>query len=103
MAIQIITTVNTEDSGRHLATLLVDRRLAACVQIVPGIKSIYRWKGKIEEEQEVQLIIKSRENLYKAVEQVILENHPYECPEILSIPVLDGYGEYLAWLEENVQ
>ena len=101
-AIQVVTTAPTRDVAQKIATALVERGLAACAQVVCGpIRSTYRWKGRIETAEEWLCIIKSRRELYVAVEAAIREMHPYETPEILALPVEAGSADYLRWLKEE--
>ena len=86
-----------------MAGLLVSKRLAACVQILPGLESHYRWKGKKETSQEVLLLIKTKTSIYKKVESLILKNHPYEVPEIICLPIAQGSKTYLSWLGSQVK
>ena len=79
--------------------MLVEQRLAACVQMFP-IESVYLWKGKICEEGEVMLLIKSRTELFDKIAATIRQVHPYEVPEIVQMPITDGLPEYLQWIEE---
>lgn len=96
--VQVLTTVGSEDEARRLSEALVERRLAACVQVVGPITSRYRWRGAIEEAREWQCLAKTEQSRYPAVEAAIRELHSYEEPEILSIPVLDGSAGYLRWV-----
>jgi len=89
------------EAGR-LADLLVERRLAACVQIV-DIASTYSWKGKLEHTQECLLLIKTTAACYPQVESALRENHSYELPEIVQIPIENGLPDYLKWIDENVK
>jgi periplasmic divalent cation tolerance protein len=98
--LQIITTTGTIDDARRIAAALVERRLAACVQVVGPIESIYHWQGKVEAAQEWQCWIKTRGDLYASVEQAIRELHPYELPEILTIPA-EASKPYLDWLRRE--
>jgi periplasmic divalent cation tolerance protein len=98
--LQIITTTAQADEARRIARALVERRLAACVQIVGPIESVYRWQGKIEIAQEWQCWIKTRGDLYGRVEQTIRELHSYEVPEILTM-VAEGSKAYLDWLRRE--
>jgi periplasmic divalent cation tolerance protein len=100
--IQVVTTTERQDDAQRIASLLVQERLAACVQIVGPIHSTYRWRGNIENAQEWQCWAKSRRDLYEAIEKAIREIHPYEVPEILAMPILIGYANYLAWLDGEV-
>jgi periplasmic divalent cation tolerance protein len=85
-----------------MAGLLVSKGLAACVQILPGLESHYRWKGKKETSSEVLLICKTRSSLYKQLEKALLKNHPYEVPEIVCLPITKGSKTYLKWIDEEV-
>lgn len=96
--IQITTTTDKKEVAERIAFRLVEEKIAACVQIVGPITSIYRWKGTIERAEEWQCIIKSREDLYQDIEHAIKSVHPYEVPEIIAIPIVAGSGEYLEWL-----
>ncbi len=89
------------EAGR-LADLLVERRLAACVQIV-DIASTYSWKGKLEHTQECLLLIKTTAACYPQVESALRKNHSYELPEIVQIPIENGLPDYLKWIDENVK
>jgi periplasmic divalent cation tolerance protein len=97
--IQVVTTTERREDADRIARTLVDERLAACVQVVGPISSVYRWRGVIETAQEWQCWAKSRRDLYEQIEQAIRRIHPYEVPEILAVPVLCGSAGYLAWLE----
>jgi len=88
--------------GEKLGRGLVEARLAACVSIVPGLTSIYRWKGEIQVDREVQLLIKTRADARERVRAWLRANHPYEVPEILELAVAGGSEPYLAWLREQV-
>jgi periplasmic divalent cation tolerance protein len=99
--IQIVTTTASADDARRIARGLVERRLAACVQIVGPIESIYRWEGKIETAAEFQCWIKTRSELYDRVEQAIRELHPFDVPEILAVPAVQGSAAYLEWLRRE--
>jgi periplasmic divalent cation tolerance protein len=97
----ILVTVNSQEEGQSIARALVDSRLAACVNIISGLRSIYRWKGKIWDEGEFLLLIKTQMALFEQVEGKIKEIHSYEIPEIISIPITQGFGTYLNWLRES--
>lgn len=100
--IQVLTTTDTKNLAEQIGRALVERRLAACVQIVGPIESIYRWQGQIETAEEWQCWIKTTRERFAAVEQAIRELHTYSVPEILAIPVVAGSAAYLQWLEEQV-
>ena len=99
--IQVITTVSKKTDAEKIAKLLIDKRLAACVQITGSIKSIYHWKGKIETAKEWVCVIKTRKSCYKKVEKQIRELHPYEVPEIIAVSIAKGSKDYLKWLSEE--
>jgi periplasmic divalent cation tolerance protein len=100
--IQVLTTTEKKEDAERIATCLVEKRIAACVQIAGPITSIYRWKGKIESALEWQCWIKSKEVLFKEIEKTIKSVHPYEVPEIIVVPIVEGSTEYLGWLESEV-
>lgn len=97
----VLTTVGVHETADKLAEQLVERRLAACVNIIGPIHSVYRWKGKVEREQEYLLLIKSNVQRAEQLSSVLKELHPYELPELLEITISGGSSEYLAWLAEN--
>lgn len=100
--LQVVTTTDTKALAETIGRALVERRLAACVQIVGRIESIYRWEGRIESAEEWQCWIKTTRDRFPAVEQAIRELHTYTVPEILAIPVVAGAADYLKWLAEQV-
>jgi periplasmic divalent cation tolerance protein len=101
--IQVFTTTASREDAERIGQAVVDQRLAACVQLVGPITSIYRWQGAIETSQEWLCLIKSRQDLYADLEAAIRRLHPYEVPEILAMPVLAGNPSYLAWLDTEVR
>ncbi|MFQ6068653.1 MAG: divalent-cation tolerance protein CutA [Candidatus Bathyarchaeia archaeon] len=101
--IQIITTTDTKESAEKIADMLVKNRLAACVQIIGPIASVYWWKGKIEKFAEWLCIIKTRRDLYKDIESSIRRKHTYEIPEILAVPVIEGNESYILWLSKELR
>jgi len=94
----VLTTAGSDEQAEMLARALVDRRLAGCVNILQGVCSVYRWKGKVNREAEKLLLIKTAERLLGEVKAAIRELHSYEVPEILVLPIGDGDPDYLAWL-----
>lgn len=101
-AIVIVTTVGTEEQANTIARELVARRHAACVNIVAGVRSIYRWQGKVCHDGELLLIVKTMAEEFDAVAGVIQELHSYDLPEILSFPVDRGEPRFLSWIESSV-
>lgn len=98
----VLCTCANEEDALRLANTIVEERLAACVNILPRIRSIYRWKDQIESEQEVLLIIKTTQERFAALRDRMVALHPYETPEILALPVVDGLQKYLTWLQAQV-
>ena len=96
------STVGSGEDAERIARTLVERRLAACVNLVPGLVSIYRWKGAVERDEERLLIIKTRAERLEALRAALLELHPYELPELIALPIEGGHPPYLAWLDESV-
>jgi periplasmic divalent cation tolerance protein len=97
--IQVITTTSSRDDALRMAHMLVERRLAGCVQVIGPITSMYRWHDRIEQAEEWQCLIKSRQDLFDVLAEEIRAGHPYEVPEILAVPVVEGSRDYLAWLQ----
>jgi len=94
----VLTNLPDLAAARKLAQLLVEQRLAACVNVLAPCSSVYRWQGRIETATEVPVLIKTVASRYSRVEAAIRANHPYELPEIVSVPVVAGLGEYLGWV-----
>ncbi|BBO30859.1 divalent-cation tolerance protein CutA [Lacipirellula parvula] len=99
--IQIATTAGSREEADRIATALVDRSLAACVQIVGPMQSVYRWQGQIDRSEEWLCQIKTTRQHYAAVEAAIRELHSYECPEVIATPIVAGSAAYLQWLAEQ--
>ncbi len=90
-----------KDASETLARHLVEQRLAACVNIVPGVQSVYRWEGKLCVESESTLLIKTRAELVDKLTQELVNIHPYDVPEVIAVPILEGHGPYLQWLVDE--
>jgi periplasmic divalent cation tolerance protein len=99
----VLSTAGSEQEAHKIAHILVKRRLAACVNILPRVQSIYRWKGEIESAQEWLLLIKTRVDKFPAVRDAIGELHSYEVPECIVLEIEDGSLPYLQWLEKATQ
>ena len=99
----VLTTASSKDEALKIARQLVERRLAACVNIVPHVESIYRWKQKVESSQEWLLVIKSTASKFAELRDAIGQLHSYELPECLALSIEDGSPAYLQWLEESVE
>jgi periplasmic divalent cation tolerance protein len=99
--ILVLTTV-PEEEAEALARTLVEERLAACVNRVPGLRSTYRWRGQVERADEELLIIKSRADLFASLKHRIVELHSYDVPEIIALPIIEGSEPYVRWLDEEI-
>lgn len=93
----LVTTVNQEEAVR-IGKEMVNAKLAACANVIPSIQSIYRWDGKVVQEEEVLLILKSVKPRYRALEKAIKAMHTYEIPEIIALPVKEGFDRYIGWV-----
>ena len=100
--ILVLTTCEGRAEARQLADTLVSARLAACINLVPGVESIYRWRGNIEHSDEVMLLIKTTNSRLAAVEAEIKARSSYELPEVLAVPVTAGSADYLGWIAASV-
>ncbi len=101
-AIVLLCTCADQDEALRIANSLVESRQAACVNILPAVRSIYRWKGNIETAQEVLLLIKTTHEHLQVLQDVIAQLHSYDTPEIIALPILSGSEKYLSWLREQV-
>ena len=97
--IMVLTTCNSSETSSLIAETLISNKLAACVNIIKGVESVYQWQGKIEHDKEILLIIKTRESLFSQVEQSIQELQSYELPEIIAVPIKTGEKNYLNWIQ----
>lgn len=99
----IYITVSNEEEGVNIAKKLVEEKLAGCINIVRDIRSVYTWQGKIEDEHELLLIVKSDRKLFKRLKDRVKELHSYTVPEIIAIPIIEGSEDYLKWLQEATE
>jgi periplasmic divalent cation tolerance protein len=99
----ILTNLPDAQSAQTVARKLVESKLTACINILPAVQAIYRWKGAIEEATEVTLMIKTTRARYAELECMIKEMHPYEVPEIIGLPILAGLPNYLAWIAQETK
>ena len=95
----VLSTCPDNATAQRLATMLVEQQLAACVNVLPGLTSVYRWQGAIQHDSEVLLLAKSRADRYPQLESALVEHHPYELPEVVAVSLTQGLEGYLAWLD----
>ncbi len=100
--IQIYTTAAKKNDAEHIAKVLSGKNLSACTQIIGPITSVYQWKGKTEKSKEWLCLIKSTKGNYKKIEKIIKKIHPYELPEIIAVPIIEGSREYFNWMEKEL-
>jgi len=101
--IVVFVTCSSEQEGLKIANALVEGRLAACANLISPIRSIYRWKGKIWDEKEWLLIIKTQKGRFEELEKKVRSLHSFSVPEIISLPISDGSSSYLKWIKENTE
>lgn len=101
VALLVLTTLPDADSAGRVASSLVERRLAACVNILPAGTSVYAWQGKTHRDPENVLLIKTTEARYRQLQDALLALHPYELPEIIAVPITQGLPPYLQWIDES--
>ena len=97
----VFTTAPSVEDGRRLARALVERRLAACGTVIPGGVSVYRWRGVVEEQDEVMVVLKTTAERWPDLASALPGLHPYEVPELLALPVVLGHGPYLRWVSDE--
>jgi periplasmic divalent cation tolerance protein len=100
--LQITTTVGTRQDAERIASELVDRRLAGCVQISGPVQSTYRWQGAVETAEEWRCVAKTSDVQFAAIERLLAELHPYDLPELVATPIVAGSDAYLKWLDEQL-
>jgi periplasmic divalent cation tolerance protein len=100
--IVVLSTCGSEEEAVRIATRLVEEHLAACVNLIPRIRSIYRWQGKVEDATEWMLLIKTSRDRYDSLATVLEAAHSYELPEVLALPIVAGSANYLAWLDAEL-
>jgi periplasmic divalent cation tolerance protein len=99
----VLTNLPDRASAERLATLLVEQRLAACVNVLAPCDSVYRWQGETQRDEEHPLLIKTAQDCYAELEAAIRANHPYELPEIIAVPIVRGLPAYLSWVESETR
>ena len=102
-AVVVFVTCPTRAAARRIASALVARRLAACVNVLPGVESLFRWEGKVDQAREALLIIKTRAARLEALRRAVVALHPYEVPEVIAVPVAAGHRPYLRWVEASTR
>ncbi|MBM3774124.1 MAG: divalent-cation tolerance protein CutA [Acidobacteria bacterium] len=100
--IVVLTTCSSPEDGERIARRLVESRLAACVNILPSMRSFYRWEGRVQADAELLLLIKSSRAAFDRLRSEIEQLHPYQVPEIIALPIVDGSRNYLGWLDAEV-
>ncbi len=98
----VLTNLPDRETAISLAQTLVDKRLAACANVMDGCSSIFRWQGEVQAEREIPVLIKTRADRFESLQQEILAHHPYELPEIIAVPVEAGFQPYLDWVSAEV-
>jgi periplasmic divalent cation tolerance protein len=99
----VLSTLPNADKAAEVGRVLVEERLCACVNIVPAVRSIYRWQGAVQDDSEALAIIKTTRDRYEQVAQRIVQLHPYELPEVIALPLAAGHAPYLAWVGDSVE
>jgi len=99
----VYTLTPNIDEAKKIAHALVEKRLAACVNIIPGVTSIYEWQGEICEDGEFLVLAKTRQELFEEIKALILENHSYELPAVVMLPIVAGLEGYLEWVDKNTK
>ena len=99
--IVVFITAPNEKEAASISRTIVEERLVACVNIIPSVRSIYRWQGRVEDEQEVLMIVKTKSPLFERLQKRVKELHSYAVPEIIGLPVVEGSKEYLNWLGQE--
>lgn len=99
--ILVLSNCGSHEEARTIAQHLLEHRLAACVNIVPGVESVFHWQGKIETEQEWMLVIKTTRALFDRLKVALQKVHSYQVPEVIAVQIVDGSEDYLAWIEKE--
>lgn len=101
-AVLVLSAAGTREDAERIARALVEERLAACVNVVPGVVSVYRWKGAVTRDDELLLLIKTRGEKLDELRARLVALHPYELPEVIALPIAGGHAPYLDWIADNV-
>lgn len=97
-AVVVLSAVASAEDAERIAASLVEHDLAACVNVVPGVRSFYRWKGVLQRDEERLLVIKTRAERFEALREALVALHPYELPEVIALPIAAGHAPYLEWI-----
>ena len=97
-AVVVLSAVASAEDAERIAEALVERELAACVNVLPGVRSFYRWKGALQRDEERLLVIKTRAERFEALREALVALHPYELPEVVALPIVAGHTPYLDWI-----
>ncbi len=100
-AVLLYSTAGSEDEARGIARALIGERLAACVNLLPGMESFYHWKGTVESDREIVVLAKTRPDLAEAARRCIQEHHSYECPCVVVLPIIGGHPPFLDWISSE--
>ncbi len=101
--IVVLVTCPTAAQARRMAAVLVQRRVAACVNILPGVRSLFWWRGKVDQARETLLLIKTTRRRFEPLRRLISRLHPYDVPEIIALPIQRGHAPYLTWVRDSVE
>jgi periplasmic divalent cation tolerance protein len=101
--IVVLITVPGEDEASRIASTLINERLAACVNLVKNIRSLFRWEGKVEDESEFLMVVKTRSDIFERLSKRVNELHSYSVPEIIALPIIDGFEGYLQWIADETK
>jgi periplasmic divalent cation tolerance protein len=98
----VLCTLPDRSHAYRIAHMLVEEQLAACINLIPGVSSVYRWQGAVHQDEEILLLIKTTQPVFTRLEQRIRALHPYELPEIIAVPIRTGLAEYLQWINDSL-
>ena len=98
-----LCTCPSRQEAERLGSLIIEKRVAACVNIIPGVQSVYRWQGQIEQDEECLLLIKTSKERFDTLSALIVDEHPYELPEVIGVSIEHGLSAYLRWIEDEVR
>jgi periplasmic divalent cation tolerance protein len=99
----VLVTVSSPDEAKRICDVLLEKRVVACANVLRDVQSFYWWKGKLDQSKELLLLMKSRRELLDEIVRLVKENHSYEVPEVVAVPIAGGNADYLRWIEESVE